>query len=168
MFNPVKLKLPDLYLNEFSRYESIVKNKDRTTTGNVVFTSTSSGITYNTASTDYNNQGESGLALLLYNTSPILNNYIYDDKTYEIYMKESLFTNVTDTKLNYTDGVLTSVEEKIWLSMYKLSVLNYSSGVLTTVDVTVYDNDGVTILYQYSQTLNYIDGVLDLIENEVI
>ena len=52
--------------------------------------------------------------------------------------------------------------------MYKLSVLNYSSGVLTTVDVTVYDNDGVTILYQYSQTLNYIDGVLDLIENEVI
>ena len=93
---PIKLKLPDIYLDEYARYVAISQDKDRSTMGDVIFTSTSSGITYNTATSgSYSNQGQAGLALMLYNENPTLKDYIFDDETYG-FLRTTVNTAETD------------------------------------------------------------------------
>lgn len=79
-----KLKLPDLYLEEYQHYQSIVLNPNRTTTGDATYTNPRTLASYTTVGTIYQNQGQAGLALLLYNVSPQLKDYIFDDETYEL------------------------------------------------------------------------------------
>ena len=78
-----KFPLPDSLISEMEEYTRLLNIIGRTTTGQVSFVSTSSGNTYNTLGSPYDNLGQSGLAQLLFTTAPSkLQDYIYTDTDY--------------------------------------------------------------------------------------
>lgn len=76
-----KLQLPDALGNEATKYNELMyKGTTRTTTGNLVFTSATSGETYSTLTSysgTYANQGENGLFNLL--KIEVLSDYLLDN-----------------------------------------------------------------------------------------
>lgn len=99
---PSKLKLPDIYVSEMLEFQRITQKYNRTTTGQYSFTSASSGITYNTLGSAHDDEGETGMGLLLYNISPILKNYVFDDVTYgDVKLSiENIETNIDSVETN--------------------------------------------------------------------
>jgi len=64
--NNMKNNLPDAYVQEEIEYNYLyLLGATRTTTGNISWTSTSSGITYNTTGGAYDNKGQYGLMMLI-------------------------------------------------------------------------------------------------------
>lgn len=93
-----KLPLPDIYTSEYIEFRRIAEKFNRTTTGNVLFTSTSSSVVYNTASSPYPNQGEQGLGLMLYD---VLKDYIFANTDYDA-MKTTIIANTKGTSDYFT------------------------------------------------------------------
>ena len=97
---PIKIKLPDIYIEEMQEYQRISNKPTRTTSGQASFTNPRTLASHSTVGTIYDNQGEQGLGLLLYNISPKLKDYIFDDETY----------NLIRTSLNALDGKATLID----------------------------------------------------------
>lgn len=66
--------------------------------------------------------------------------------------------------LIYTNGDLTRIDESVDGVLRRRSTLTYTNGVLTSVNVKVYASDGETITSQYTDTLTYSNGILELVE----
>lgn len=80
---PNKLQIPDLYIEEMQKYIQISNNPLRTTSGQATYQNPRTLASYTTVGSAYDNQGEQGLGLLLYNVSPNLKQYIFDNTTYD-------------------------------------------------------------------------------------
>lgn len=74
----------------------------------------------------------------------------------------------SSTVLTYSAGLLTQVDDSAGGVLYKRTVLSYTSGILTSVNVKLYDGDGVTVLNEYDDTLNYTAETLTSVVRTVI
>lgn len=102
-----KLPLPDIYVSEYLQYKTLAEKFNRSTTGNLTFTSTSSGIVYNTSAGLFPNTGEQGLGNMLYD---VLKSYIFANTDYDL-MKTAITDLETDVGTAQTD--ITNLETDV-------------------------------------------------------
>lgn len=155
-----KSNLPFSLNDERKEYQRLYEvGITMTTTGNVTFTSTSSGstVTYNTATYAggiYNNQGEYGMFQLL--QSVLVNSNLNSIDINEIAGESN-----QNQSLTYTNGTLTKVTS-YWsdgTTTKETQDLSYTSGTLTSVVTKRYNESGV-LQTTITETLNYTSGVL--------
>jgi len=108
-----KLNLPNSLLSEYQQFNTLLDLETRTSSGDIVFVSVSSGVTYSTLTYSgglYNNQGQNGMLLIL---KDALTNYI-------IFAEDlnTLTTNISN--LAGTSGTV----EKTNLSVFNLHANN--------------------------------------------
>lgn len=78
---------------------------------------------------------------------------------FDTYYQAPFLENAT-TELIYDSGNLVRVDESVASALRRRTVLSYSGPDLSTVNVKIYDEDGVTILEEYTDTLIYDSGNL--------
>ena len=78
---------------------------------------------------------------------------------FDTYFQSPFLENST-TDLIYTGDNLTQVDETVSSVLRRRTTLSYSGDDLTSVNVKIYDEDGTTILEEFTDTLIYTDGAL--------
>lgn len=70
------------------------------------------------------------------------------------------FLETATTELIYDAGNLVRVDESVASVLRRRTALSYSGSDLSTVNVKIYDEDGATLVEEYTDTLNYSGGNL--------
>jgi len=76
------------------------------------------------------------------------------------------YANTND--MVYTNGKLTSVDEKISNVLRKRTTLTYTGDDLTNVNIKAYATNGTTIVSEYNDVLTYTSGNLTGVQRTVI
>jgi len=151
---PTKINLPAVYGDESNKYNLLsVEGSNRTTTGDTSYTSLTSGVTYNTATSysgAYAGQGEDGLFQMLYDE--VLNSYIVDD-VYTDAVKLAVDTNTSDIATNISD-IATNASNIAMNGKYNTSVVE-------TRNINVDTNDTFTKSDFNSVKVNMPDDIAD-------
>ena len=162
----LKQDLPAVYKSEGQQYATLAVSI-LTTSGAYSFTSTSSGTTYSGAS--------GGQQQLFNDLATVLSDYSVSAIDWNlirsfIYGQGTPMVNGIQTKLVKVNGILTEVQlfKSDLTTLMAKTVLNRTNGNLTSVTSYIYADNGSSIVAQFVDNLNKINGVLDNITRTVV
>lgn len=157
--------VPTLYFSEATEFYRLNFLNGRTTTGSYSFTSSSSGTNYTGTGGEQGLYNELSVALTDYKISAIDINSIRS----WIYGQGMPLLNGVKTQLIRTNGALTEVQllQSDNTTLISKVVLNRTNGILMSVTNYIYLNNGTSVVAQWTDTLNRVDGQLDNIPRTI-
>jgi hypothetical protein len=141
-----RFPIPDSLLGELGEYQRILNKFGRSTSTNVSYENPDTLVVTNTAGSSQDNNGEAGLAILLFTEAPSnLQDYIYADTDYTI-MKDSIEDNESDILINISD---------IAINLDNIDILRTGAVVTGTADAIILTS-GTASSFDFTIDLNPI------------